>query len=86
MTNKPKIETTQQYFVTKGCLQGFKNSLLALDGLNLTAMFKRIHREALLSIIEELAADVKEYEQHELTSGNELPFGPLEIPPHRRNR
>lgn len=86
MTNKPKIETTQEYFVTKGCLQGFKNSLLALDGLSLSDVWKKIHRDALLSIIEELTDDVKEYEQHELTGGNVLPFGPLEIPPHRRNR
>lgn len=81
---KPKIETVQQYFVTKGCLQGFRNSLLALDGLNLTAMFKKIHRDALLAIIVELDADVKEYEENE--PRNVLPFGPLEIPPHRRDR
>jgi hypothetical protein len=85
MTNKPpKIETTQQYFVTKGCLQGFKNSLLALDGLNRPDMWKKLYRDALLSIIEELAADVKEYEDSEPL--NVLPFGPIEIPPHRRNR
>lgn len=83
MTNKPRIETTQQYFVTKGCLQGFRNSLLALDGLSRPEVWKKIYRDALLSIIEELDTEVKEYEDHEL---GDVAFGPLVIPPHRSNR
>jgi hypothetical protein len=67
---KPEIENDRQYHVTQQCLRGFKRALAALDdgtarlsvGKGPPEFWRKLHRDALTSIIDELELQVDQYE------------------------
>jgi hypothetical protein len=67
MSNKPDIQTSGQYFTTKGIVISLKNTVLALDKLRETmtepkSYWRELQRNLLLDFISDLEVQLREHE------------------------